>query len=228
LSRILIIEDNADLAAGIEYNLMLEGYDVLVADTGTEGMARARDWSPDLVILDLLLPGAHGYQVLNDIRRQQHRIPVIVLSAMDEEHAKVRSFGLDADHYVTKPFGVLELLERVAALLRRTSRDRAKPRRHVFVFGDVEVDLNAQALTRAGHLMSLPPKAYDLLVALINRRGRAATRAELLREVWGYDPLITTRTVDSHIALLRRRLDDDSEMPRHIVTVWKVGYQLIP
>ena len=223
-----MVDENADLAASIEQTLTLEGHDVLVAETGPEGMRRARDWSPDLVILDLMLPGADGYQVLKDIRRQTQRIPVIILSAIDEEHAKIRAFGLDADHYVTKPFGVLELLERIAALLRRTVRDRAKPRRDIFVFGDVSVNLNARALTRAGRLISLPPKAYDLLVALVNRRGRAATRADLLREVWGYDPLVTTRTVDSHIALLRRRLDDDWETSRHIITVWKLGYRLIP
>jgi two-component system, OmpR family, alkaline phosphatase synthesis response regulator PhoP len=223
MARILVVEDNGDLAAGIEHNLKLEGYDVCVAATGPAGIAAAAEWSPDLVILDLMLPGADGYQVLKSIRKETKRVPVIILTARAEEHSKIRGFRLDADQYVTKPFGILELLERVAALLRRSAQDE-KPPATLVTFGDVRVDLDSHRVERAGVAVTLTPKAFDLLLALIQRQGKVARRAELLREVWGYGSFIMTRTVDSHIAELRRKLDDPEE-PRHIVTVWKVGYR---
>src|SRR4051794_7533554 len=123
MSRILVVEDNTDLAAGIEYNLTLEGYDVRVADDGRAAIATASEWEPDLILLDLMLPGVDGYQVLQQIRGKGSHVPVIILSARGEEADKVRGFRLDADQYVTKPFGILELLERVAALLRRSARE---------------------------------------------------------------------------------------------------------
>lgn len=223
VARILIVEDSSDLAAGIEHNLKLEGHEVRVAETGPAGMAAAEEWSPDLVILDLMLPGADGYEVLKSIRKQARRVPVIILTARAEEHAKVRGFRLDADQYVTKPFGILELLERVAALLRRRAQDEQPPPA-VVTFGDVRIDLDRHRVERAGTVVTLTPKAFDLLLALIRRQGKVASRSDLLREVWGYGPFIMTRTVDSHIAELRRKLDDPDE-PRHIVTVWKVGYR---
>ena len=228
MSRILVVEDSVDLAKGIEYNLALEGYDVRIAGTGPEAIAAATDWGagPDLVILDLMLPGVDGYQVLKSIRKLERHVPVIILSAKGEEQDKVRGFRLDADQYVTKPFSVLELLERVAALLRRASRERDASAEHILAFGDVRVDLDAHTVERAGTPVTLTPKAFDLLIALFNRRGKVAARAELLREVWGYGPFILTRTVDSHVAELRRKLDDPDD-PRHIVTVWKIGYRLV-
>jgi len=223
MARILVVEDNSDLAAGIEHNLKLEGYDVRIAATGPAGIAAAAEWSPDLVLLDLMLPGADGYEVLKSIRKQTKRVPVIILTAKAEEHAKIRGFRLNADQYVTKPFGILELLERVAALLRRSAQDEQPPST-VMTFGDVRVDLDSHCVERAGVAVTLTPKAFDLLLALIRRQGKVASRADLLREVWGYGSFIMTRTVDSHIAELRRKLDDP-EQPRHIVTVWKVGYR---
>jgi DNA-binding response OmpR family regulator len=226
MARILLVEDNADLAAGIEYNLELEGYDVRIAATGPDGMTMAAEWNPDLVVLDLMLPGADGYQVLKSIRKQPARVPVIILSARGEEQDKIRGFRLDADQYVTKPFGVLELIERIAALLRRGEQEK-RDATDVLEFGRVRVDLDAHTVENDGEPVSLTPKAFDLLLALVRRNGKVATREELLREVWGYGPFIMSRTVDSHIAELRRKLDDPDE-PRHIVTVWKVGYRFVP
>jgi DNA-binding response OmpR family regulator len=222
-SRILVVEDNADLAAGIEYNLTLEGYDVRIADDGRKAIAAAHEWEPDLILLDLMLPGVDGYRVLQQIRATGSRVPVIILSAKGEEADKVRGFRLDADQYVTKPFGILELLERVAALLRRAARD-ADQGTTSLAFGDVAVDLGSRGVTRAGKAVALTPKAYELLLALVRRDGVVASRADLLKEVWGYGAFIMTRTVDSHIAELRRKLDDPTN-PRHIITVWKVGYR---
>ena len=225
MSRILVVEDNADLAAGIEYNLTLEGYDVRVAAEGHAAVAIAAEWKPDLILLDLMLPGLDGYQVLQQVRGKGSRVPVIILSAKGEEADKVRGFRLDADQYVTKPFGILELLERVAALLRRSARG-SEDARTTLAFGDVVVDLGSRMITRDGLPVGLTPKAYELLLALVRRDGVVASRVDLLKEVWGYGAFIMTRTVDSHVAELRRKLDDPTE-PRHIITVWKVGYRFV-
>jgi DNA-binding response OmpR family regulator len=224
MARILVVEDNADLASGIEYNLKLEGYDVRVADNGRTAVDVAAEWHPDLFLLDLMLPGMDGYQVLQSIRSNGQRAPVIILSARGEEADKVRGFRLDADQYVTKPFGILELLERIAALLRRSAREAEDGSPGTLSFGEVVVDLGSRTVTRRGRAVALTPKAYELLLALVRREGVVASRTDLLKEVWGYGAFIMTRTVDSHVAELRRKLDDADE-PRHIITVWKVGYR---
>ena len=227
-ARVLIVEDNADLAAGIEYNLKREGLDVRVAPTGEEGVTLVKAWDPALVILDLMLPGIDGYQVLERIRADGSRVPVMILTARGEESDKVRGFRLDADQYVTKPFGLLELLERVKALLRRHEANaamRASSDAHIR-FGAIEVDPDSREVKRKGCPVTLTPRAFDLLLALAARRGGVATRLELLREVWGHRGLVLTRTVDAHVAELRRKLEDDPANPAHILTVWKVGYRL--
>ena len=224
-SRVLVIEDSADLAAGLRYNLELEGYAVQVAEDGQAGLESARAWSPDLIILDLMLPKLDGYQVLQSLRGDGSTTPVLILSARGEEADKVRGFRLDADQYVTKPFGVLELLERVRSLLRRTSARTPGAGGDELRFGDVVVDTAARTATRAGEACTLTPKAFDLLLALVARGGRVATRQDLLKEVWGYGAFVLSRTVDSHIAELRRKLETDPAHPRHIVTVWKIGYR---
>ena len=224
MPRILIVEDNADLAAGIEYNLGLEGYETRIADDGRRALTVAAEWTPDVILLDLMLPELDGYQVLQALRGRGDTTPVVILTARAEEADKVRGFRLDADQYVTKPFGVLELLERIRALLRRTARDSAhspQPLR----FGDVVVDTGSRLVTRGGVPCALTPKAYELLLALVRRGGAVASRTELLKEVWGYSAFVTTRTVDSHVAELRRKIEADPGTPRHVITVWKVGYR---
>jgi len=224
MSRILVVEDNADLAAGIQYNLDLEGYDVRIAGDGRVAIQLAESFAPDLILLDLMLPALDGYQVLQTLRGRGMKTPVIILSAKGEEADKVRGFRLDADQYVTKPFGILALLERIRALLRRAARDEnAAPA--IIRFGDVAVDTGARTVTRAGIPSQLSLKAYELLLALVRREGVVASRTELLKEVWGYGAFITTRTVDSHVAELRRKVEHDAANPRHIITVWKVGYR---
>lgn len=223
MSRILLVEDNAELAQGIVYNLELEGYDVRVSADGADALDVYQQWSPDLVLLDLMLPSVDGYDVLRGIRRGAVRTPVIILTARAEEADKVRGFRLDADQYVTKPFGILELLERIAALLRRG--DGQAGSRDVIMFGTVRVDVRRRVVTKAGTELPLSPKAYELLLALIRRGGAVATRHELLREVWGYGLTVVSRTVDTHVAELRRAIEDDAANPRHILTVWKAGYR---
>ena len=228
MGRILLVEDNTALAEGLAYNLRHEGHDVRIAEDGESGLADARKWSPDLVILDLMLPRLDGYGVLAAIREERNDVPVIILSARGEEADKVRGFRLDADQYVTKPFGVLELLERVSALLRRKSRavgSAGQEPAPSIRFGDIVVDVAARTVCRAGVPVTLTPKAFELLLALVARGGRVVTRQDLLKEVWGYGAFVLSRTVDSHIAELRRKLEVDPAHPRHIVTVWKVGYR---
>jgi DNA-binding response OmpR family regulator len=223
MNRVLLIEDNADLAAGTEYNLRREGLDVRVEETGEQGLEAVALWRPGVVILDLMLPGIDGYEVLQTMRSRGDRTPVLILTARDEEADRIHGFRLDADQFVTKPFGLLELIERVKSLLRR-GEDAAS--RSKLSFGDVEVDVEARTITRTGQMVTVTPRAYELLLALIRRDGRCATRLELLREVWGHRGAVLTRTVDAHIAELRRKLEEDPANPKHIVTVWKSGYRL--
>ena len=232
MTRVLVIEDSTDLAEGLRYNLELEGYAVKVAEDGNTGLACAREWVPDLVILDLMLPGIDGYQVLRSLRADGRQTPVLILSARGEESDKVRGFQLDADQYVTKPFGLIELLERVKSLLRRTRArtDGAENGTGVglITFGDVSVDPASRTVTRSGEAVGLTPKAYELMMALVKRKGAVATRVELLREVWDHRAIVLTRTVDSHMAELRKKLEHDPADPKHFITIWKVGYRFHP
>jgi len=225
MSRILIIEDNADLAAGIEYNLLREGLEVRVAGTGEDGLEAVVAWQPHVIILDLMLPGIDGFTVLRTLRERGDRTPVLILSARAEEADRIRGFRLDADQYVTKPFGLLELIERVKSLLRRGAGTADDER---ITFGDVVVDTLSRVVRRNGDDVALTPREYALLLALIRRAGAVGTRVDLLREVWGHRGIVMTRTVDAHIKELRRKLEDDPATPRHILTVWKIGYRFQP
>jgi two-component system alkaline phosphatase synthesis response regulator PhoP len=227
MSTVLIVEDNTDLAYGLRNNLEIEGYGVDVAVDGVAGLARARETHPDLIILDLMLPGLDGYRVLKTLRDAGNEVPVLILTAHGEEADKVRGFRLGADDYVTKPFGLLELMARVAALLRRTSkgaREGSQPE----TFGAVRVDPSTRTVTRRDQLVPLTPMEFDLLRALMRRGGAVVSRLELLQEVWGHSAAVLTRTVDTHVAELRRKLEDDLAAPRHILTVRKAGYRLNP
>ncbi|MEX2283883.1 MAG: response regulator transcription factor [Gemmatimonadota bacterium] len=225
MSRVLLIEDNADLAAGISYNLQKEKLEVRVEEDGLSGLHAARDWRPHLIILDLMLPRLGGFELLQQLRETGDRTPVLILTAKDQEADKIQSFRYDADQYVTKPFSLKELLARVHSLLRRGQAQRALAA-EPFSFGEVEVDLSLRSVRRRGVLVTLTPKAFELLSALIRRDGAVASRVDLLREVWGHRSLVLTRTVDAHVAELRRKLECDPANPNHIVTVWKVGYRL--
>jgi len=227
MTRILVIEDNRNLATGLRNNLEIEGYEVEIASDGTSGLALARSSMPDLIVLDLMLPGMDGYRVLKTLRDDGTGVPVLILSARGEETDKVLGFHLGADDYVAKPFGLLELLARVDALLRRADSARTKHRLTAPVtFGDVQVDPGTHTVRRGGETVTLRPKEYDLLIALLQRKGQVASRAELLEEVWGYSGEVYSRTVDTHVAELRRKLEHNAADPRHILTVRKSGYRI--
>jgi DNA-binding response OmpR family regulator len=222
MTRILIVEDNADLALGLRNNLEFEGYGATIADDGPAGLAAIRAQPFDLVVLDLMLPGMDGYRVLREMRSAGIETPVLLLTARSEEADKVRGLRLGADDYVTKPFGVLELLARIEALLRRTRG--TSPR--TFRFGDIVVDADRRVVTREGQVVGLTPMEFDLLIALLRRQGTVASRIELLQEVWGHSAAVLTRTVDTHVAELRRKLERDPAAPQHILTARKAGYRI--
>ena len=229
MTRILIVEDNANLAFGLSRSVESEGYQAAVAEDGRRGLELARATRPDLVILDLMLPEVDGYTVLRTLREEGNTTPVLVLTARGEEADRVFGFRLGADDYVTQPFSLSELMERVKAILRRTqgsAHQAAHP--PVERFGTVEVNPASRTVTRAGEAVSLTPKEFDLLLALIRRRGAVASRLELLKEVWGHQAEVMTRTVDIHVAELRRKIEQDPGQPRHILTVWKAGYRFEP
>jgi two-component system alkaline phosphatase synthesis response regulator PhoP len=227
MANVLIIEDNPDLAFGLVNNLEIEGHHVELVEDGALGLERARAAPPDLVILDLMLPGLNGYGVLKGLRDAGLQTPVLILSARGEEADKVRGFRYGADDYVTKPFSLLEMLGRVEALLRRGRAAVAAPRADdIARFGDVEVDRATRTVRKAGREVTLTPKAYELLAALLELNGKVVSRSELLRIVWGFRGAVISRTVDTHMVELRRKLEDDPANPSHILTVRKAGYRL--
>ena len=223
---VLIIEDNEDLAFGLRTALENENFVVTIAADGVSGLTQGQGSDVDLIVLDLMLPGMDGYRVLRSLRDAGVNTPVLVLTAKGEESNKVQAFSIGADDYVTKPFGVLELIARVKALLRRAKTNGVERPAAVERFGEIEVNPASRTVYRGGHLVQLAPREFDLLMALLRRRGAVASRADLLREVWGYQNDVVSRTVDIHVAELRRKLEPDADAPRHIVTVWKVGYRI--
>jgi DNA-binding response OmpR family regulator len=226
-ARVLVVEDQPDLGALLVEALAQEAFEARLVGDGREVLPMIRRWGPDVVLLDLMLPGLDGFEVLRQVRATDEQLPVIILSARGEEADRIRGIRLDADQYLTKPFSLAELVERIHALLRRTARGRQAPS-SVHRFGDLVIDVAARTVHRAGEPVGLSPKAFELLLALVRREGAVASRAALLREVWGYQALVMSRTVDSHVAELRRKIEDDPAEPRHVVTVYKAGYRFVP
>jgi DNA-binding response OmpR family regulator len=225
VSSILLIEDNRDYAATLGSNLEREGYDVSIAATGVDGLEKAKATRPDLIILDLMLPTMNGFTLLQRLRDEGHHTPVLIMTALGTEEEKLRGFGLGADDYVVKPCGLLEILARVRALLKRASASGVEPRSET-QDGDLTIDFSAREVRRGREAIALRPKEFDLLAALVRHKGRVLSRADLLREVWGYAAGSESRTVETHLAALRERLGDDPQAPRYIVTVRRAGYRL--
>lgn len=224
MANVLVVEDNADLAYGLRNNLEIEGHTVDTVETGEAALQRVEHRRPDLIVLDLMLPSLDGYQVLRRLRADGHEMPVLILTARTQEADKVLGFRLGADDYVTKPFGVLEVLARVGALLRRTNRYASL--QSIERFGEIVVNRDTRVVTRQGRPVELSPMEFALLLALLARRGATVSRLDLLQDVWGHSAAVVTRTVDTHIAELRRKLERHPAQPVHILTVRKVGYRL--
>jgi DNA-binding response OmpR family regulator len=225
VSRILLIEDNRDYAATLKANLEREGHEVFTGATGVEGLREARTRNPDLIILDLMLPAMSGYTVLQRLREEGNETAVLIMTALGTEDSKLRGFGLGADDYIVKPCGLLEILARVKALLKRASGGTAALSE--VRLGDLTIDFNARAVRRGGTDLTLRPKEFDLLAALVRHRGSVVSRADLLREAWGYASGTESRTVETHLAALRQRLGDDPQSPRYIETVRGAGYRIL-
>jgi len=224
-TRILIIEDEPDLRRGLELNIKAEGYEVLTAAAGDSGVSRALSDRPDLVLLDIMLPGMSGLDVCRELRQKRFDAPIIMLTARTEELDRVVGLEIGADDYVTKPFGIRELLARIRVRLRR--RDGARDPDAVLRFDDVEVDFEKCETTRAGARVDLTAKEFDVLRLLASRRGEIVTRERLLEDVWGYEHYPTTRTVDNHILRLRQKLEQNPSDPRHILSVYGEGYKFV-
>jgi DNA-binding response OmpR family regulator len=230
---ILILEDNETLALGLRTSLEVEGYTVDCVTDGKEGLAWLEQHDPDLIVLDLMLPGLNGFEVLRRYRARGGSAAVLILSARDQEVDKVQGFRIGADEYVVKPVGVLEFLARVEAIIRRVSpvsralsasRD-TPPKSTQHRFADVIVDLRTRTVQRSGNSVELSPMEFDFLAFLIESGGDIVSRDTLMREVWRYSNGVTSRTVDQHVARLRNKLEPDPAQPRHLITVRKAGYR---
>jgi DNA-binding response OmpR family regulator len=223
-ARILLVEDDADLARGLSFNLRHEGYDVAVAGTVKDGRRAAGKGDVDLVILDLALPDGDGLEILKSLRGAGSRVPVLCLTARGQETDVVMGLGTGADDYVTKPFGLAELFARIAALLRRAGPAGGE----VLRLGAAEVDLAARRVRRDGKEEDLTPVETDLLRYFLARRGQAVERERILQDLWGVVSRHETRTLDNHVARLRKKLEADPAKPRLLVTVHGAGYRLEP
>ncbi len=222
--KILIIEDEEDLVKGLNLNLRGEGYEVEWACDGRDGLLKAQELAPDLIILDIMLPKINGLEVCRELRRKSVGIPIIMLTAKGEEIDKVVGLEVGADDYLTKPFSIRELLARIKALLRRANREE-KSLPMVYRFGDVEIDFAHFKVRRKGQEFELTSLEVDILKYLISHQGKVVTREALLDKVWGYDKFPTTRTIDNHILKLRKKIEDDPSRPRHIFSVYGEGYR---
>jgi DNA-binding response OmpR family regulator len=224
MKRVLVIEDNRDLAAGLESNLELEGYQVRCCDNGGSALEEISRFEPELIVLDMMLPVKDGFEILAEIRKGGDETPVLCLTARGEEVDKVRALRSGADDYVTKPFGLMELLARVEALLRRSSIPEGST---ALSFGEVTVSLDSREVRRAGEEVILAPKEFELLAALLARPNVVISRQQLMKTAWGHSSAIASRTVDTHIAELRRKLEVDPARPKFILTARKAGYRLV-
>ena len=226
VSVVLVIEDDPAILSGLADNLKCEGYDVITATDGESGYQMARREKPDLLILDLMLPEMGGYEVCRKLRSEGISAPILILSARSEEANRVLGLNLGADDYVTKPFSVLELMARVRALLRRAQQQpRSLP--DEIRFGDVSVDFKRFETSKKGRRVELTRKEFGILRLLAANPGEVVTREDLLNEVWGYESYPTTRTVDTHMASIRAKLEGNPAAPRHLVTMHGVGYKLV-
>ncbi len=224
--RILVIEDEKDLILGLTDAFTFEGFEVSSAETGEMGIELAEKINPDLVVLDLMLPGKNGFQVCQELRAKDRMAPILILSARSQENDIIRGLEAGADDYVTKPFSFGELLARVRTIFRRV--DAAKQRvSSTVTVGDAQVDLDAHNALVHGELVDLGFYATAIVQLLDERRGEPVSRDEILDVVWGMDANPTNRTVDNFIMKLRRKLEEDPAQPRHILTIYGQGYKLV-
>lgn len=222
--KILIVDDEEHIRELIKFNLENNGYSVVTSDNGNDALKIAKDIHPQLVLLDLMLPGIDGYDVCKEIRKDNNisSIPIIMITAKGEEFDKVLGLELGADDYLTKPFSIRELLARVKAVLRRTSLQQIEKS---YKFGNITVDFEKHDVSKDNNKIELTLKEFELLEILIKNKGRVMTRDFLLDKIWGYEYIGETRTVDVHIRHLRQKIEDDDKNPKYIETIRGIGYR---
>jgi DNA-binding response OmpR family regulator len=224
IPSVLIIEDDATLLRGLADNFRAHDYRVVTAADGRAGLDAALAKSPDLIVLDIMLPGINGFEVCRLVRQQGLDVPIIMLTAKGEEEDIIRGLELGADDYVTKPFSIRELLARAAAFLRRRNASQGE----IYCFGQCRLDLAARKFFRREIETSLTAKEFRMLEHFVRRPGRALTRSDILNAVWGRSVIVTTRSVDRCVTTLRGKIEDDPRKPRHIVTIRDIGYRFEP
>ena len=221
---VLIIEDDPTMLRGLKDNFEFKGYKVLTASDGEKGLESALNAKPDLILLDIMLPKINGYEICRLIRETKLRMPIIMLTAKGEESDIVLGLNLGADDYVTKPFSIKELLARSAAFLRRAKKEV----QDIHEFGCFRLDISARRLTRKGKEIELSPKEFDLLEFFVTKQGRALTRDEILNAVWGYDCIVTPRSIDRFVTTLRDKIEPTPAHPVFIHTIRQIGYRFEP
>jgi DNA-binding response OmpR family regulator len=222
MARILIVEDDPDIALGLEQDLRLEGYELEAVSDGSKVLERAQTGAFDLILLDVMLPGKDGFQVCRELRHAKLQMPVILLTAKSHEAEKILGLELGADDYITKPFSPMELRARIKAALRRGSGSEAL---EIFRFGEFAVDFDRFELRRAGKPIDLTPIEFKLLAAFVRNRRMVLSRQQLLDKVWGRDVYVTDRVVDTHIGNLRKKIEVDPDAPAVVVSVRGFGYR---
>lgn len=226
--RILLVEDEPGIVLTLTDRLTNEGYDVITEEDGLAGSRRALRDSFDLIILDIMLPNRSGLDICQDIRKNDILTPVMMLTARGQVVDKVVGLKLGADDYLTKPFEMPELIARIEALLRRsTINEHTTVRNDTYQFGNIQIDIRGAEVTREGQLLELSAKEFQLLQYFVEHKGATLSRDELLNEVWGYDALPSTRTIDVHVAWLRQKLEPNPRRPQYIMTVHGLGYKFV-
>ncbi|HSR52254.1 MAG TPA: response regulator transcription factor [Acidobacteriota bacterium] len=227
--KVLIVEDEEAMGVALRDGFQYEGYDVSLATDGTQALEKVGQEEPDLMILDVMLPKVNGLDVCKTLRKDGNRVPIIMLTARGQEIDRVRGLKIGADDYVTKPFSLMELMARVEALLRRSSfasEDQDEDDGPTsYRFSDVEIDFKKHEARKDGGPIELSPREFSLMRFFVQHRGEVVSRDTLLDAVWGYDSIPFTRTVDAHIAKLRKKIEDEPSDPHHIVTVHRLGYK---
>ncbi len=226
MARILIVEDEVEMALGLKDNFEYDGHEVLLAEDGEKGLQLALEGNPHLIILDIMLPQKSGFDVCKELRAKSIKTPIIMLTARGQEIDKVLGLELGADDYITKPFSVRELLARVKAVLRRSPNDKTRDAEFV-TFGKIKVDFVHYSAYDDNGKVELTHKEFEILKYFLEHKAQTISRDNLLDDVWGYDYFPTSRTVDNHIVKLRKKIEIDPEKPKHILTVYGIGYKYI-
>jgi DNA-binding response OmpR family regulator len=223
MRTILVIEDDISILRGLKDNLEYEGYTVITETNGEKGLQLAQNKEPDLILLDIMLPGMNGYEICRKLKKEKHGLPIIMITARGSEMDKVSGLDIGADDYVTKPFSIPELMARIRAVFRRVVKDYNIP--DEYNFGKIKLDFKKFKAFRGNQEIKLSSREFAIMEYFIKHEGEAVHRNDLLNEVWGYEALPTTRTIDNFILDLRKKLEENPSKPRHIESVRDIGYR---